>query len=94
MIDVTPDAGGDEVVVTISAKALRIVTRSDLLIVGLSGRFIVVLDKVAVDGMIGMMIGAGVDVLAEFAIVVAVAQVIALEVFVTVSCVGDVRAGV
>ena len=40
VIDVPVDAGGDGVVVPESAKTLRIGTRSDLLIVGLSGDFI------------------------------------------------------
>ena len=86
-IDVPVDVGGDGVVVTESAEALRIGVRSDLVIVWLAGGFIVVLAKVAVDGMISVMIGAGVDVLAEFDIVVS------LEVFVTTSCVADVWTG-
>ena len=94
VIDVPVEAGGDEVVATMSAKTLRIGARSDLMIVGLAEGFTVVLAKVVVDVMIGTIIDVGVDVLTELGIVVAFAQVIVLEVFVTASCVEDVRAGV
>ena len=86
-IDVPVDAGDDEVAVTMSVTRLRIDARSDLVIVNLVGGFIIVLAKVMVDGMISDMIGVGVDVLAEFNIVVS------LEVFVTTSCVADVWTG-
>ena len=54
------------------------------MIVNLVGGFIVVLTKVMFDGMISRMVGVGVDVFAEFAVVVS------LEVFVTTQCVADV----
>ena len=67
-----------------SAKALRVDARADLVIVGF--------DAVVIRGLIGGMIG--VNILDEFDIVAVATAAIALEVFVTVSCVGDVRAGV
>ena len=94
VIDVPVEAGGDEVVATMSAKTLRIGTRSDLIVVSVAGGFIAVLTKALVDGLVGVMIGVGTDVFAEFGIVVVVSTAIALEIFVTISCAGDVRAGV
>ena len=74
--DVPVDAGDDGVDVVTSAKTLRINVRSDLVIVTLTW--------VVINGFIGGMIDVGVDILAELGI--------ALGFFVTVSCVGDVRA--
>ena len=94
VIDVPVDGDNDEVVVTMSAKKLCMVARSDLVILGLAGGFIVLFAGVVIDGLADGMIDVGVDMLAEFGIVVVVAAVSVLNVFVTVSCVGDVRAGV
>ena len=94
VIDVPVDGNNDEVVVTASVKTLCIDTRSGLLIVGLAGGFIVLFAGVVIDGLADGMIGVGVDMLAEFGIVVVVAAVSVLNVFVTVSRVGDVWAGV
>ena len=77
--DVPVDAGADGSVVVTSAKTLRINVRSAL---------------VMINGLAGGMIGVRVDILTELDIVVVVATASALEVFVTVSCVEDVRAGV
>ena len=87
VIDVPVDAGDDEVVVTVSVvKALRTDARTDLLV-------IVVFSAVAVmRGSVGGMVCVG--MLTELGIVMVVATAIALEVFVVVSCVGDVRSGV
>ena len=91
-IGVPVDAGGDRVVVNESAKTLGVGPRSDfLLFVGLTGGVIVVLTKVVIDVITGRMIGVGVGVFAEFDSVAAFGQVIALEVFVTASCVEDMR---
>jgi hypothetical protein len=60
-------------------------------IVGLAGGFIILLTRRVIDGVVGEVISIGVDMLTEL---VMVDTAIALEVFVTVSCVGDVRAGV
>ena len=84
VIAVPVDAGDDGVVVTRSIKTLRIGVRSGLVILGLA--------RVVIPVLVGEMIG--VIMLAEFDIVVAVVEVIVSEVFVAVSCVGDVRAGV
>ena len=86
VIDVPVDAGDDEVVVTVSARTLRINVRSDLAIV--------VLAWVVINGFVGGMIDVGVDILAELDIVVVVAAVSVLKVFMRVTCVGDVWAGV
>ena len=94
VIDVPVDMEGDGVVVTISAKTLCMVARSDLLIVGLAGGFIVLFAGVVIDGLADGMIDVGVDMLAGFGIVVVVAAISVLNVFVRVTCVGDVRAGV
>lgn len=61
------------------------------MIVGLAGGFIILLTRRVIDGVVGEVISIGVDMLTEL---VMVDTAIALEVFVTVSCVGDVRAGV
>ena len=90
--EVPVDEGGDVVVGTMSANALRIDTRCDVAIVSLAGRCRVLLAARVIDGLVGGMIGVCVDMLTELDIVVAAA--IALEVFVTPLCVGDVRAGV
>ena len=81
--DVPVDAGDNEVVVVTSAKTLRINVRSDLAIV--------VLTWVVINGFVGAMIGVGVDILAELDIVVVISV---LKVFMGVTCVGDVWAGV
>ena len=77
MIDVLVDEGDAEVVVTASVKALRVDSRTDLVIVGLT--------RVMVDALVGGMIGLGVDMLTALGIVEVVASAIALEVFETVS---------
>ena len=86
LIDMTVDAGDDGVVVVTSVKTLRINVRSDLAIV--------VLAWVVINGFVGGMIDVGVDILAELDIVVVVAAVSVLKVFMRVTCVGDVWAGV
>ena len=48
LIDMTVDAGDDGVVVTVSAKALRVDTRADLVIVGFAA--------VMIRGLVGGMI--------------------------------------
>ena len=65
--------GGDRLIVTESAKTLRIGPRSDLVIVGLA--------RVMVDVVIGGMIGVGVDMLTELCVGVVVATVIVLRRF-------------
>ena len=85
VIDVPVDEGNNGVVVTASVKALRIGARSNWVIVGLAGGCMVLLTRLVMDGLVCEVIGVGVDILAELRIV--------LEVFVAVSCVGDVRAG-
>ena len=94
VIDVPVDAGDDEVVVIMSAKALRIDARVGLLVVGLAVGFVVLLAGEVKDRLVGGIIGVDADMLAELAIVMVAAAAIALEVFVTGSCVGDVRVGV
>ena len=85
VVNVLPvDAGGDGLVVTMLAKALRIDARFDLVIVGLAGAFIVLLTRRVIDGLVGEVIGVGVDMLTELVMVVVAAAAIALEVFVTV----------
>ena len=86
IIDVPVDAGDDGVVVTVSDKTVGTDVRSDLVIA--------VLAWVVINGLVGAMIGVGVGMLADLDIVAVVAATIALEVSVTVSCVGDVRVGV
>ena len=90
MIGVTVDAGDDGVVVTVSPTTLRIGRRSDFMIVGLAVGFIVLLAGEVKDRWVGGIIGVDADMLAELAIVMVAAAAIALEVFVTGSCVGDV----
>ena len=86
VMDVLLDAGDDRLVVITSVKALCIDLRDDLVIFRMTGGFVLLL---------GGMIGVGMDMVTELGIAVVVSAVIALEVFVTtVSCVGDVRAGV
>ena len=86
-IDVPVDAGDA------TAKALRIDSRSDLvMIVGLALGLIVLLAGEVKDRWIGGIIGIDPDMLTELDIVMVAAAVIALEVVVTVSCVGDARA--
>ena len=92
MIGVTVGAGDDGVAVTVSATTLRFDRRSDLVIV--AGGFIVLFADLVIAGLVGGIIGVDVDILNELYIVVVFVAAIALEVFVTVSCVGDVRAGV
>ena len=77
MIDVLVDEGDAGVVVTETVKALRVDSRTDLVIVGLT--------RVMVDALVGGMIGLGVDMLTALGIVEVVASAIALEVFETVS---------
>ena len=92
-IDVTVDAGDDGVVIFMSVNVFIVDTRSDVAIVGLAGGSIALLAGEVIDGLLGGMFGVDVGMLTEFGIVVVVAATIALNVFVTVSCVGDVRAG-
>ena len=92
--DVPVDAGDDGVVIFMSVNVFIVDTRSDVAIVGLAGDSIALLAGEVIDGLLGGMIGVGVGMLTEFGIVVVVAATIALNVFVTVSCVGDVRVGV
>ena len=94
MMDVLLDAGDDRVVVSTSVKALCIDLRDDLAIFRMAGGFIVLLAGVVIGRLVREMISVGVDMSTELGIAVVVAAVVALEVFVTVSCVGDVRAGV
>ena len=77
MIDVLVDEGDAGIVVTETVKALRVDSRTDLVIVGLT--------RVMVDALVGGMIGLGVDMLTALGIVEVVASAIALEVFETVS---------
>ena len=91
MIDVPVEAGDDGVVATASAKTSRIDSRCGLMIVGPAGAFIVPFAGVMIEGSVGGMFGVDVDMLAELRMV---AAAIDLGVFVTVSCVEDVRAGV
>ena len=91
-IDVPVDAGDDGVIIFMSVNVFIVDTRSDVAIVGLAGGSIALLAGEVIDGLLGGIIGVG--MLTEFGIVVVVAATIALNVFVTVSCVGDVRAGV
>ena len=86
VIDVPVDAGDDEVLVTVSIKTLRINVRSVLAVV--------VLAWAMISGLADGMIGVRVDISTELDIVVVVAAASALEVFMTLSCFGDVRAGV
>ena len=77
VIDVLVDEGDAGIVVTETVKALRVDSRTDLVIVGLT--------RVMVDALVGGMIGLGVDMLTALGIVEVVASAIALEVFETVS---------
>ena len=86
MIDVPDDAGDDVLVVTASAKTLRIDSWCGVVIVGLVGGSIVLFD-----GLVDRMFGVSVEMLTELFMV---AAAIDLGVFVTVSCVGDVWDGV
>ena len=65
MIEVPVDAGDDGVVVTVSAKTLRIDTRVGLAILGLAGGFIVLFVGIVIGGLVDGMIGVAVDMLAE-----------------------------
>ena len=64
MINLLVDAGDDAVVVAMS----------DLVIVDLAGELIAIFDKVMVDGLIGGIMGIGVDMLGEFGIIVVAAM--------------------
>ena len=80
VIDVPVDLGDDGVVVSMSAKTLRIDARSDLVIVGLAGCFVVLFAVVVIRGLFGRMIGVGVDMLTELGGVVVVVAAIHLKV--------------
>ena len=83
MIDVPDDAGDDAVVVTASAKTLRIIARSDLVvIVDLAGGYNVLFAAVVIDGLVGGMIDF--NMLTEFRMFMVVAAVVVLDVFAAV----------
>ena len=71
IIGVPVDEGDDGVVVTVSAKALRIDERDVLVFIGL--------DRVVIGGSVGGIIGVDVDMLTEFDTAVVIAMAIALE---------------
>ena len=83
MIDVLIDERDAGVVITASGKALRVDSRTDLVILGLA--------RVIVDASVGGMISLGVDMLTALGIVVVVAAASTLEVFETVSLEDSLR---
>ena len=78
------DAGDGGADVTESAKELRVDARFDWVVAGAVGGSMVLFTRLVIGGLVGEVIGVGVDILAELGI--------ALGFFVTVACVGDVRA--